>query len=35
MKTLKIIKSLTIQSKNIKLVLQKKPLGLGDAILKN
>ena len=27
-KTLKIIKSLTMQTKNIKLVLQKKPLGL-------
>lgn len=33
-KTLKIIQSLTIQKKNIKLVLQKKPLGLGDAILR-
>ncbi len=33
-KTLKIIKSLTMQTKNIKLVLQKKPLGLGDAILR-
>ena len=33
-KTLKILQSLTIQKKNIKLVLQKKPLGLGDAILR-
>ena len=33
-KVLKAIKSLTIQSKNIKLVLQKNPLGLGDAILR-
>ena len=33
-KALKVIKSLTIQSKNIKLVLQKNPLGLGDAVLR-
>ncbi|RPH08296.1 MAG: glycosyltransferase [Alphaproteobacteria bacterium TMED93] len=33
-KTLKILQSLTIQKRNIKLVLQKKPLGLGDAILR-
>ncbi|MBV68403.1 MAG: UTP--glucose-1-phosphate uridylyltransferase [Pelagibacterales bacterium] len=33
-KVLKAIKSLTIQSKNIKLVLQKNPLGLGDAVLR-
>ena len=34
MKTLKIITELTLDNKNIKLVIQKKPLGLGDAILK-
>ena len=33
-KTLKIINELTLENKNIKLVIQKKPLGLGDAILK-
>ena len=33
-KTLKIIRSLTVKNKNIKLVLQNKPLGLGDAILR-
>ena len=33
-KTLKIIRSLTVKNKNIKLVYQKKPLGLGDAILR-
>ena len=33
-KVLKAIKSLTIQRKNIKLVLQKNPLGLGDAVLR-
>ena len=34
MKTLKIIRSLTLDNKNIKLVIQKNPSGLGDAILK-
>ena len=32
LKTLKIIQDLTLKDKNIKLVYQKEPLGLGDAI---